>query len=179
MRVLYGSYQMNSKKDYAAPRVQSLSIHEWHALGEQGTALPVTICLEGDSMRPLIRRGKDPVTIIPLSRPLKIGDVVLFRGGPERFVVHRVYKLKDGFVQTLGDNCYNPDPWMPLENVWGLVIRYTRDGKTYPLDTDQARRRGRIRMKIHPVRIFIKRGINLLKRIVRKMLKKLGVKRFQ
>lgn len=170
---------MNSKKDYAAPRVHSLSIHEWHALGQNGTALPVTICLEGDSMRPLIRRGKDPVTIIPLNRELMIGDVVLFRGGPDRFVVHRVYKLKGSFVQTLGDNCYNPDPWMPLENVWGLVIRYTRDGKTYPLDTEQARRRGRRWMKAHPVRIFMKRCLNLAKRILRKILKTAGIKRFQ
>ncbi|MBQ6805352.1 MAG: hypothetical protein IJP04_11910, partial [Clostridia bacterium] len=54
-------------------RIHSLGIEQWHALGLEGDMLPVTICLEGDSMRPLIRRGKDPVTILPLSRPLKIG----------------------------------------------------------------------------------------------------------
>ena len=170
---------MNLKKDYSAPRVQSLSIHEWHALGQSGAMLPVTITLDGDSMRPLIRRGKDPVTIIPLNRALKKGDVVLFQGGPNRFVVHRVYKMKDTFVQTLGDNCYNPDPWMPLENVWGLVIRYTRNNVTRTLDSDSARRWGKFWMAIHPARIFVKRCLNLIKRIIKKILKTLGVKRFK
>ena len=170
---------MNLKKDYSAPRVQSLSIHEWHALGQTGAMLPVTITLEGDSMRPLIRRGKDPVTIIPLNRALKKGDVVLFQGGQNRFVVHRVYRMKDAFVQTLGDNCYNPDPWMPLENVWGLVIRYTKNGKTHVLDADSARRWGIFWMTIRPIRVFLKRCLHLSKRIIKKILRIIGVKRYQ
>ena len=47
-------------------QVRSLSIHEWRRLGLEGAMLSVTICLEGDSMRPLICRGLDPVTILPL-----------------------------------------------------------------------------------------------------------------
>lgn len=170
---------MNSKKNYDPPRVQSLSIREWHDMGKSGISLPVTICLEGDSMRPLIRRGKDPVTIIPLNRPLKIGDVVLFQGGPNRFVVHRVLRVRAGMVQTLGDNCYKPDAWMPLENVWGLVIRYSKNGRTYRLDTAFARLKGRVWMLLHPVRIPLRRCLNLSKRIVKKLLKSLGIKRFQ
>lgn len=131
--------------------VRTLSIHEWHKLGQEGSMLPVTICLEGDSMRPLIRRGHDPVTILPLNRPLKIGDIVLFQGGPERYVVHRVYRMRDGWVQTLGDNCWNPDAWMPLEQVWGLVIRMQRNGRSYQLDNRLSRLWGRGWMFFHPV----------------------------
>lgn len=170
---------MTVKKSYDAPRIQSLSIHEWHALGQAGTSIPVTICLEGDSMRPLIRRGMDPVTIVPLMRPLKIGDIVLFQGGANRYVVHRVYKLKAGLVRTLGDNCYNPDPWMPLANVWGLVVRYSRNGRTYLPDTSVSRFWGRVWMALHPVRIFVRRGVHFAKRLIKKALKVLGVKRFQ
>ena len=102
-------------------------------------------------MRPLIRRGHDPVTILPLNRPLKIGDIVLFQGGPERYVVHRVYRMRDGWVQTLGDNCWNPDRWMPLEQVWGLVIRMQRNGRSYQLDNRLSRLWGRVWMFFHPV----------------------------
>ena len=152
-------------------RIQSLGIEQWHALGMEGNMLPVTICLEGDSMRPLIRRGKDPVTIIPLHRPLKIGDVVLFKGGPGRFVVHRVRKIKGDWVQTLGDNCWNPDPWMPLENVWGLVLRAERNGHAIPLDGAFPRFLGRIWMALHPVRLLYRRCRSLAARIIKKLLR--------
>ena len=44
-----------------------------------GAAPTVMIRLDGDSMRPLIRRNRDAVTILSLPRPLKRRDVVLFR----------------------------------------------------------------------------------------------------
>lgn len=161
-------------KSYQTPetrRVQSLDIEQWHALGLEGNMIPVTICLEGDSMRPLIRRGKDHVTIYPLMRPLRIGDVVLFRGGPKRYVVHRVWKLREGRVCTLGDNCWKPDGWMPLENVWGLVVRAERNGRVIRLDTRLARILGRIWMFLHPVRIFYRRCRSLAVRCIKKLLK--------
>jgi len=161
-------------KAYSSPKtvVRSLSIHEWHQLGLEGSMLPVTICLEGDSMRPLIRRGRDKVTILPLMRPLKIGDVVLFQGGPQRYVVHRVYRLRGGFVQTLGDNCWNPDPWMPLEQVWGLVTRLERDGRIYQLDSRPARWWGIGWMFLHPVWKVYRKCRSLAARCIKKMLRK-------
>lgn len=153
-------------------RTRSLSIHEWRQIGLEGGMLPVTILLEGDSMRPLIRRGKDHVTILPLMRPLMIGDVVLFQAGPERYVVHRVYRLRDDQVQTLGDNCWNPDPWMPLTQVWGLVIRFERGGRTHPLDTPLARAWGRAWMAVHPIRLCYKRLRSLAGRCYRKVFPK-------
>lgn len=48
---------MNEQQGAATGRVYSLSIELWHEMGLQGDMLPVTICLEGDSMRPLIRCG--------------------------------------------------------------------------------------------------------------------------
>jgi len=163
---------MSRTPDPGAARTYALPIEQWHALGQSGDVIPVTICLEGDSMRPLVRRGRDRVTIIPLNRPLRTGDIVLFRGGPKRYVVHRVYRLRGGMVQTLGDNCYSPDPWMPLEDVWGLVIRLERGGRTFLLDTRASRAWGRAWMAVHPVRIFLRRCRRLAGRCVRKLLGK-------
>lgn len=135
---------------------RSIAMETWCKLAEEGSAPPVTICLEGDSMRPLIRRGKDPVTIIPLYRPLQKSDVVLFRLG-ERYIVHRVWKLEAGRVRTFGDNCWKPDPWIPESQVLGLVVKYSRSGKVHQLDTRQSRAWGRIWMAIHPLRLCYKR----------------------
>lgn len=157
------------KLGYSQPRVQKLPIMEWRRLGMEGTILPVTICLEGDSMRPLIRRGKDRVTILPLTRELKIGDIVLFQGGADRYVVHRVYRLRPGGVCTLGDNCWNTDGWMPLENVWGLVIRMERSGRTYTLDNSLSRAFGRVWMALYPLRMLYRRCRSLAGRCYRKV----------
>lgn len=131
---------------------RSIGIEEWCQLSKEGIAPPVTIPLEGSSMRPLIRRGIDPVTIVPLQRPLKKGDVILFTTTHGRFVVHRVWKLKDGYVCPLGDNCWNPDGWFPEENVLGQGVCYIRNGRRYRLDTRSARIWGRIWMCLFPVR---------------------------
>ena len=79
--------------------VSSLPITQWHELAKSSLEISVTTTLVGDSMRPLIRRGLDRVTIIPLRRKLHKGDVVLFSRGDGVYVVHRVWKL-DGNVNV-------------------------------------------------------------------------------
>ena len=129
---------------------------QWCALAAEGAAPPVTIPLEGDSMRPLIRRGVDPVTIVPISRPLQKGDVVLFTLGG-RYIVHRVWHLKPGLVQTYGDNCLNPEPWFPVEQVLGLAVKFSRNGRVIRLDTPGARAWGMAWMAVWPLRVCYKR----------------------
>lgn len=152
-------------------QIRSIPMETWCELAREGAAPPVTIRLEGDSMRPLIRRGLDPVTIVPMNRPLQKGDVVLFRLG-ERYIVHRVWKIQDGSVRTFGDNCWNPDPWIPENQVLGLVIRYVRSSRTYRLDTPGARAWGRMWMTIHPVRLCYKKLRALAGRCYRKVFPK-------
>ena len=150
---------------------RQIPIRQWLSLAREGAAPPITICLEGDSMRPLIRRGKDPVTIIPLQRPLKKGDVVLFHLG-DKYIVHRVWKLKPGWVRTFGDNCWNPEPWFPQEQVLGMAVKFSRGGKAYRLDTPAARAWGKGWMAVHPIRLCYKRLRALAGRCYRKIFPK-------
>ena len=131
---------------------RSIAIEEWCAMAAKGMAPPVTIPLEGSSMQPLIRRSLDPVTVVPLQRPVKKGDVVLFTPAPGRYVVHRVWKLEEHRLQTLGDNCAYPDGWMPYECVLGMAVSVCRRGKKYRLDTPGARLWGRFWMLLYPIR---------------------------
>lgn len=152
-------------------KTRSIPMEQWVTLAREGAAPAVTICLEGDSMRPLIRRGKDPVTIVPLSRPLLKGDVVLFCLG-KRYIVHRVWKLQNGMVRTFGDNCWNPEPWFPEQQVLGLVVRAVRNGRTIRLDTRLARAWGRLWLAIQPLRMVYRRGRSLAGRCYRKLFPK-------
>ena len=134
------------------PRVRTLAMAQWCALAREGCAPPVTIPLEGDSMRPLIRRGRDPVTIVPVGGALKKGDVALFTLGDGRYVVHRIWKLRGGFVRTLGDNCACPEPWFPREQVLGVAIAVERDGRRIDLKSGRSRLWGRLWMAGLPMR---------------------------
>lgn len=154
-----------------SPLIRTLPMAQWISLAREGVAPPVTIPLEGDSMRPLIRRGKDPVTIIPLNRPPKKGDVVLFVLG-DRYIVHRLWKIKGDSVRTLGDNCWNPEPWFPRAQVLGLAAKYSRGGKARRLDTPWARAWGRGWMAVYPIRLCYKRLKALAGRCYRKIFPK-------
>lgn len=156
---------MNNQMD--AP-VRSISMEQWHAWSKTGSAPAVTTRLYGDSMGPLIRREKDEVTIQPLSRKLKRGDIVLFRSEYGRYVVHRVWKLQKQQVQTLGDNCWEPDPWMPYDDVLGQVICMKRNGRVIWLDHAVARGIGRVWMALRPLRNGFRRGKSRIGRVLRK-----------
>jgi hypothetical protein len=134
-------------------KVRGLTVAQWRELAQDGTPVPVTIPLDGVSMQPLIRRNRDLVTIIPLTRDPQRGDVVLFEQPAGRFVVHRVREVRGNKVQTLGDNCINPDAWMDRSQVLGLAVSFERDGRTVALDTDLSRALGRAWMTIHPMRM--------------------------
>lgn len=135
-----------------AMETRLLTIPQWRELAQNGTVLPMRIPLDGDSMRPLIRRGRDRVTFVPLDRQLKRGDVALFESPPGRYVAHRVYRLKGNRAQTLGDHCRNPDPWLPVSAALGLAVLLERNGRRIRLDHAAARLLGRVWMAGLPLR---------------------------
>ena len=156
-----------------ATETRLLTIPLWRELAQGGTILPMRIPLDGDSMRPLIRRGRDRVTFVPLDRPLKRGDVALFEAPPGRYVAHRVYRLEENRVQTLGDHCWNPDPWMPVSAVLGLATQVERGKRTIPLDCPFMRALGRIWMALLPLR----RGYWKVRALAGRILRKVGWRR--
>lgn len=106
------------------PKERLLSVQEWHALALSGQPIPMRFTVEGDSMRPLIRRRRDVVMLLPMDRPPLVGDIVLFVTGDEarRYVLHRVWEVDGGRVRTFGDGCLRPDGWMPADHIWGRVV---------------------------------------------------------
>ena len=89
--------------------------------------VPVRILIQGGSMYPLIRMNRDYVTVMPLQGNAAEGDIVLFAGpGEERYVLHRVWRVRENKVLTCGDNCPSADGWMPMDAVWGKVTLIER-----------------------------------------------------
>lgn len=110
------------------------AVEEWLRLLEEGMDLPLRITLDGVSMEPLIRRDTDIITVVPLTRSVRRGDIVLFLDSLDRYCVHRVIRWKKGKIVTRGDNCMTADFPSEPEKMLGLVVSVTRDGRRHFLD---------------------------------------------
>ena len=83
----------------------------------------------GTSMMPMLRQGKDKVVISPLDRPLKLHDVPLYKSGDNKYVLHRIIKVKpDGYV-IRGDNLYNNECNVTDSDIIGVLKAFYRGDK--------------------------------------------------
>lgn len=72
----------------------------------------VTILLRGISMQPLLRNGKDKVTLAPIGdHILQKGDIVLFHiDAPHpTYLLHRIIKIEGDRYTMQGDNCVSKE----------------------------------------------------------------------
>lgn len=145
-----------------------IDLENWRELGRNGVTIPITIQLYGTSMKPLINTKKDIVTIMPLSRDPMVGDIVMFRRADGKNIAHRVYRVFPDGIQTWGDNCIRADAPIKYDDIYGLVVSISKNGKVYDLDNDKQRTYGIRWMKYgRPVWMMLKKirniGITILK----------------
>lgn len=144
---------LNSKTESAVSgSTVHLSVDEWHRLALEGAEIPVNLTLSGESMRPILRKNRDTVTVIPVYRRLKRGDIVLFRRNDGMNVIHRIAKIKGETVVTLGDNCVYRDDPVNISQVWGIAVLAVRDGKKIRLDSTVSRLFGILPLVARPLR---------------------------
>ena len=148
------------------------AVEEWLDLVRGGMSIPLRFTLDGVSMEPLIRKDTDIVTITPLERKVRRGDVVLFLDTLDRYCVHRAIRWKKGKIITRGDNCMGADFASEPERMIGLVVSVTRDGRRLFLDTNRSElSRWRQCVKIRGA--FLRReAARLLRRWLRKVFHK-------
>lgn len=131
-----------------------ISIEEWRKFAQDGAGIPITVTLDGDSMRPLIRKGVDAVTIVPVYRQLKKGDIVLFARNDGAYVCHRIWKIKGETVAAIGDACFGFDTPVHVSQVWGIVTKKEKNGKEMNLDSALSRLYGRLWISSRRLRII-------------------------
>ena len=77
----------------------------------------------GHSMAPFIR-DNDTVILKPVDQHhgIRFGDIVAVTvGNKQKFIIHRVIRLKNGFFQTKGDNNKTADTWCPSSDIIAIV----------------------------------------------------------
>ncbi|MBR3258495.1 MAG: S26 family signal peptidase [Eggerthellaceae bacterium] len=132
-------------------------------LEEHGT---LTYSNVGASMLPLLRQGKDLFTVerkAPGTR-CKVGDVVLFRRPPDKYVLHRVVEVMPDSYTIMGDNCVTKERDVRDEDILGVMTGFVRKGKAHSVDERGYRAYSAVTMAMTPVRVFAKKAINRLRR---------------
>ena len=136
-------------------KVENTALFEqMRAMLAQG--LDVRFTVSGHSMWPTITHDRDAVVVSPCSR-VRRGDVVLFCPMEGQYLLHRIYKVRQGRIYTCGDgNCFR-DGDFSLETVMGRVVTICRKGKEISCDGGWYRLRSWAWLVLYPVRPLLLR----------------------
>ena len=83
----------------------------------------------GTSMRPLLREGRDSVTLKLYDRKVKLFDIAFYKRDDGQYVLHRVVGLKNG-ITCIGDNQLEYEKDLRHDQMIAYVCEFSRDGKT-------------------------------------------------
>jgi len=153
------------KLEYSSPKIHAvpISVEKWIEMSseliEDKRSLPVRFKVNGESMRPFIRKNKDTVTVIPLFDEPQVGDIVLFRakrlGGD--YVLHRVYQINGEKIRTFGDGCLTPDEWLSRDAFIGIAVTIQRGKKIIDCGSQKWKRMSALWVKLRPIRKYLLR----------------------
>lgn len=94
---------------------------------EEAEAVPLVI--SGYSMTPFLTHHRDTVFLSKVTRPLKRGDMILYRRDSGAYILHRIFRV-DGDTYTLvGDAHTQLEPGIREDQVLAIVTAVRRKGK--------------------------------------------------
>jgi hypothetical protein len=117
----------------------------------------------GTSMLPMLRQGRDSVTLSPLPSKLNKYDLPLYRRDNGQFVLHRVIDAGETYT-CMGDNQFVPEPNLRHGQMIGLVTAFCRDGKEISVRSPGYRLYCRLWHFSRPLRHLWRRGKGWLRR---------------
>ncbi len=117
----------------------------------------------GVSMLPMLRQGIDSVVLSPLPEKIQKYDVIFYRRGNGRYVLHRVVKCGKTFT-CIGDNQYTLEPGICREQMIARVSGFYRKDRYWACDSPLYRFYCRFWHFTRPVRSLWHRGLGWLRR---------------
>ena len=112
----------------------------------------------GTSMMPLLKQNRDLFTVERRGRKrFRAGDVVLYRRPPDKYVLHRIIKVRPNDYVILGDNCVSKEYGITDKDILGKMTGYVRKGRSHSINDGSYRLYTAYIMHTIPVRIFAKK----------------------
>jgi hypothetical protein len=94
---------------------------------QQAQAVPLII--SGNSMAPFLVHGRDTVYLSKLTRRPKKGDMILYRRDNGRYILHRIYRIRNGRYDLIGDGQLGIEPGICDRQILATVHAVRRKGK--------------------------------------------------
>lgn len=126
----------------------------------------------GVSMMPLLRQGKDMFIVKKKTERCRVGDVVLYKRPPDKYILHRVIEVRPDSYVILGDNCISKEYGIRDEDIIAVMTGYIRSGKEHSVSERGYRFYSFVRLHTIPVRTGCKKLKLRAKKLVKKALKK-------
>ena len=125
----------------------------------------------GVSMLPLLRQGKDLFIVKKKEKKrCKKGDVVLYRRPPDKYVLHRIIRVRENDYVILGDNCINKEYGIKDSSIIGVMTGFVRNGKQHTVKELSYHLYSYYILHTIPVRIFCKKVMWKIKRVLKRII---------
>lgn len=102
-------------------------MHQLPQLLQEADSVPLVI--SGQSMSPFLRHGRDTVYLSRLCREPKKGDMLLYRRDNGTYILHRVYRIRSGRYDMIGDGQLGIEPGIRPDQLLATVAAVRRNGK--------------------------------------------------
>ncbi len=129
---------MNTSENLELARPDVSGLFESVLAGGYSVRVQVT----GRSMAPFLRGGEVLIIEPVEGRQLGVGDIVLFKDVNEHWIIHRVVRIRGGWIQTQGDALNEPDAPVEIARLRGRVERVEGRGTSLDLERRPQRLRG-------------------------------------
>lgn len=120
----------------------------------------------GISMLPMLRQGKDTVTISPVPGKLRKYDLPLYQRDDGKYILHRIVGVGDTYT-CVGDNQFVVEKGVRHDQIIGLVSEFSRDEQAISVKN----RRYQIYCRVWHYTRFLRRcwrkAISVLRRLVK------------
>ena len=120
----------------------------------------VTLRAKGNSMLPFIVGERDTV-VLQKAEAFAVGSIVLACLPDNRYVLHRVYKMKGNCIVLMGDGNLYATECCRREDVAGVMVKRVRDGRVIDITSSSERFKAALWRRLLPVRrylLFVYRG---------------------
>ena len=118
----------------------------------------------GDSMMPYIKQGRDVLVISEVNGRLNKYDVPLYKRDSGQYVLHRILKVRENDYVICGDNRWNKEYGITDRHIIGILTGVIRDGQEIPVTSRKYRIYVHLWCDLFPVRAFILRVYQFVKR---------------
>ena len=125
----------------------------------------------GMSMLPLLRQMRDVFILEKRgTERLQVGDVVLYRRPPDKYVLHRIVEVRARDYVILGDNSVNREYGITDEDILAVMTGFVRNGKRHSVTERGYRLYSFWMLHTAGARILFKRTLSLVKAGIKKVL---------